>query len=106
MNKDMESTASLREWRDYCRWVGISGYSGLRKAELVRLIEEDSIFPFSRDLFAKPRRARELRVKCEECGGTSCRGICTRKELYFLAPFQKSALWVNDSGSAVTGDKE
>ncbi|GFU97764.1 rho_N domain-containing protein [Trichonephila clavipes] len=59
----MESK-TVQQLQDYCRENKIRGYSNLKKSELIELIQRYIVFQFDYDLFSKPKKERELKVKC------------------------------------------
>ncbi|GFY19285.1 uncharacterized protein TNCV_4126721 [Trichonephila clavipes] len=61
----MESK-TVRQLQDYCRENNIRGYSKLKKSELIELIQRHIVFQFDYDLFSKPKKERELKVKCSD----------------------------------------
>ncbi|GBN18446.1 hypothetical protein AVEN_78474-1 [Araneus ventricosus] len=61
----MESK-TVTQLRRYCCENKIRGYLKLKKAELIELIQNQNIFQFHNDVFSKPKKERELKIKC--CG--------------------------------------
>ncbi|GFX69609.1 uncharacterized protein TNCV_1769781 [Trichonephila clavipes] len=59
----MESK-TVRQLQDYCRKNKIRGDSKLKKSELIEPIQRHIVFQFDYDLFSKPEKERQLKVKC------------------------------------------
>ncbi|GBO02348.1 hypothetical protein AVEN_108874-1 [Araneus ventricosus] len=60
--EDLKSK-TVRQLQNYSRENKIRGYSKLKKSALIDLLQ-NNVYQFHNDLFNKPRKERELKVKC------------------------------------------